>query len=86
MIPYFAAAGHWHYLRYSIVYLMKMSKLPNVVLNKFLNGEHAMRHENGLWNSIWSDQMIESTVMRYGKGPTGMIGIIFNDKALDQRG
>ena len=84
MIPYFAAAGHWHYLRYSIVYLMKMTKLPEDLLIMFPGGEHSMRHQNGLWNSIWSDQMIETTVMRYGHGPSGMVGITFNDKALDR--
>ena len=45
---------------------MKMTRLPGGLLSKFLVGEHAMRHQNGLWNSIWSDQMIETTVMRYG--------------------
>ena len=43
MIPYFAAAGHWHYLRYAIVYLMKMTNLPEDLLAKFLAGEHTMR-------------------------------------------
>ena len=28
MLPYFAATGHWHYLRYATVYLIKMTKLP----------------------------------------------------------
>ena len=84
MIPYFAAAGHWHYLRYSIVYLMKMTRLPEGLLSKFLAGEHAKQYQDGLWNSIWSDQMIETTVMRYGHGPSGMVGITFNEKALDR--
>ena len=32
MIPYFSATGHWHYLRYSIVYLMKMTRLSEGLL------------------------------------------------------
>lgn len=42
MISYFAAASHWHYLRYSLVYMMKMTKLPENQLSKFLAGEYVM--------------------------------------------
>ena len=52
MLPYFAAAGYWHYLRYATVYLIKMTKLPSELFHKLLTREHAMRHCNGLWNSI----------------------------------
>ena len=47
MLPYFAAAGHWHCLRYASVYIVKMTKLPKNLLKNFLDGEHAMRHQNG---------------------------------------
>ena len=63
---------------------MKMTKLPKYVLKKCLDGEHAMCHRNGIWNSIWSDVMIETTVMRYGHDPNGMMGLTFNEKALDR--
>ena len=59
-----------------------MAKLPKNLLKKFLDGEYAMRHQNSIWNSIWSDMMIETTVMRYGHGPNGMTGLTFNEKAL----
>ena len=52
MLPYFAAADHWHYLRYATVYLIRMAKLPSDLFKKFLTREHAMRHCNGHWNSI----------------------------------
>ena len=29
-----------------------------------------MRHQDGIWNGIWSDMMIETTYMRYGKATT----------------
>ena len=61
MLPYFAT-----------VFLIKLTKLPSELLRKFLTKEHAMRHFNEIWNSIWSDMMIETTVMRYGQGPAGM--------------
>ena len=38
---------HWHCLRYASVYIMKMTKLPKNLLKNFLDGEHAMRHQNG---------------------------------------
>ena len=84
MLPYFAAAGQWHYFRYATVYLIKMTKLPKEPLGKFIDGKHAMRHQNGIWNAIWSDMMIETTVMCYGHGPTGMKGLTFTEKALDR--
>ena len=80
MLPYFTAAGHWHYLRCASVCLMKMTKLPKNLLKNFLDGEHATRHQNGIWNSIWLDMVIETTVMRYGHG---LNGIRFNEKVLD---
>lgn len=38
-------------------------------------GEHVMRHKPGIFNSLWSDMFIETTFMRYGHGPGGIIGI-----------
>lgn len=84
MLPYFGAAAHWNYFRYGIVYIMKMSKMPMELLKHFLNREHVMRHQPGIWNGIWSDMMIETTMMRYGHGPNGVIGITFNQKALER--
>ena len=83
MLPYFGAAGHWNYLRYGLAYLIKMSQLPPDLVKQLLQEEHAMCHRSSLWNSIWSDMMIETTVMRYGHGPSGMIGITLNEKALE---
>ena len=48
MLPYFAAAGYWHYFRYATVYLIKMTKLPSELLHKFLTEKHNIRHCNGL--------------------------------------
>ena len=53
-----------------------MERLPPEVLKSFLNGEHVMKH--GYWNSIWSDMFIETTFMKYGKGPGGLIGVTLN--------
>lgn len=63
---------------------MKMTKMPMDLLKHFMKGEHVMRHKPGLWNAIWSDMMIETTAMRYGHGPAGVIGITLNQKALQR--
>ena len=34
-----------------------------------------MRHQQGYWNSIWSDMYIETTLVYYGKGPGGIVGV-----------
>ena len=41
-----------------------------------------MRHQTGLWNGMWSDMFIETTFMRYGHGPGGLIGITVKPSAL----
>ena len=68
MIAYFFAAGHWKYVRESIVYLRAMEKLPNSLLYKFMNGEHVVHLKDGLFIRIWSDMAIETTSMKFGKG------------------
>ena len=75
MMPYFFAAGHVNYIRYALCYIKTMEKLPIAVLHSFLRGEHVARHQEGIWNAIWVDMLIETTFMRYGKGPTGLIGV-----------
>ena len=75
MLPYFFAAGHVNYARYGLCYLREMKRLPQEVLSHFMKGEHVMHHSAGLWNGIWSDMMIETTFMRYGHAPGGIVGI-----------
>ena len=82
MIPYFFAAGHSNYARYGLYYLRDMKRLPEEVRLKFMNGAHVMRHQMGLFNGIWSDMFIETTFMRYGHGPSGIIGITLQPSTL----
>ena len=39
-----------------------------------MKGEHVLRHREGIWHGIWSDMMIETSYMKFGKGPSGIIG------------
>jgi hypothetical protein len=82
MMPYFFASGHVNYARYDLYYLRSMQRLHPAVLKQFMEGEHVMHHQDGLWNGIWSDLFIETTYMRYGKGPSGIIGSTLNDSTL----
>ena len=43
-----------------------MSRLPATILDPFLKGEHVMHHQQGIWNGIWSDMMIETSYMKFG--------------------
>lgn len=82
MIPYFFAANHTNYARYGLYYLMCMEKLPLDILEHFMKGGHVMRHQDGIWNGIWVDMLIETTFMRYGKGPGGLIGVTLNPETV----
>ena len=82
MIPYFFAAGHHHYARYATYYLNDMRNLPPEIEERFLRGEHTTRHQRGLWNGIWSDMLIETTFMKYGKGPGGLIGVTLQQRSV----
>ena len=47
-----------------------------------MKGEHVTCHKRGIWNSIWSDMVIETTYMKFEKGPGGIIGVITQPRAL----
>ena len=64
-----------------LYYLRSMKRFPSQ-MQRFLRGEHVMRHKPCLWNGIWSDMYIESTFMKYVHGPGGIIGITLNTNAL----
>ena len=82
MLPYFFAAGHVNYARYGLCYLREMERLPQEVLSHFMKGGHVMHHSDALWNGIWSDMMTETTFMRYGHAPEGIVGITLKPETL----
>ena len=83
MMPYFFAARHPNYSRYGLYYLRSIASMPKEVLEKFLKGEHVTRHISGLWNGMWTDMMIETTFMKYAKGPHGIIGFTLRPETLN---
>ena len=80
MLPYFFAACHWNYAKDGVVYVQMMENLPVYVLNPLMKGEHVVRLQEGLWNSIWMDMAIESMYMKIGKGPSGLIGVTTQER------
>ena len=82
MMSYFRAAGHMTYARHGLYFLRSIEPLPKEVLKKFLKDEHVMRRQAGLWNGMWSDMFMETTFMRYGHGPGGLIEITLNESAM----
>ena len=43
-----------------------------------------MRHRRRIWNAMWSDMFIETTFMRYGHGPGGLIGITLKKSTMQR--
>ena len=81
MMPYFYSAGHWNYFRDGLIYLRTIEHLSDTLLEKFLVGEHVIHLQKGFWNGVWSNMAIESTYMKTGKGPRGMIGTTTNERS-----
>jgi hypothetical protein len=75
MLPYFYAAGHWHYARHISWYLQEMSCLPQDAKTDLIAGAFVCRHSTGVWNSVSADQFGEQTYIRYGKSKGGLVGI-----------
>ena len=84
MMPYFFASGHVNYARYGLYYLRSMEALPHEVSERFLKGQHTMRHIAGASNATWSDMYIESTFMRFGHSQGGLTGITLNSNATQR--
>ena len=51
-----------------------------------MKGEHVKRLQEGLWNSIWTEMAIESTDMKIGKGPSGLIGVTTEERTVKANG
>ena len=56
MLPYFFAAGHWHYAWHITWYLQEMSCLPEDLKSDLMAGAFVCRHREGVWNSVSADQ------------------------------
>ena len=76
MMPYFYAANHGNYARYGLIYIMYMLRMKDNIREKFMQGQHVMRHIKGCWNGTWSDMLMETTAIRQGKGNLRQGGLV----------
>ena len=81
MLPYFMAAGCYHYARYGTFYVHHMRSLSPTVL-KQLQHDCSLRRLPGYCNGIPTDQFIETTYMRLGHGPGGATGLAINERHM----
>ena len=59
-----------------------MEHLPDDRLQEFLKSKHVMPHNQGMWNVVWSDMIIESTFLRYGHLAGGLTRLTLKPSGL----
>ena len=60
-----------------------MYGLPEEVTKKFQKGLHVARLTDGYFNGLWSDMLIETTLMRFGSAPQGgLVGITLQPNSV----
>ena len=75
MLPYFAAAGHHHYLKSGYMYLQQMCNLNAThpdVYKAFSSGNHVVRRSDIYWAGLSTDLVIEQVLMRSVKSTGGL--------------
>ena len=75
MLPYFAASGHFLYLKSAYCYVQQMQELQTknpIVYECFLNGYHIVRRSDKFFAGIGTDLMIEQELMRSVKTTGGL--------------
>ena len=71
----FAATGHFNYAKSARFYVQQMQQLDMThpwLFEMFSNGFHAVRRMNRHWSGLWSDLVIEQTLMRSMKTRGGL--------------
>ena len=71
----FAATGHRNYAKCTRIYVQEMNDWMGSnewLRNQFEAGRHAVRRSNRFWAGIWSDLVIEQTLMRSIKCTGGL--------------
>ena len=68
MLNLFAANGHINYAKSSRLYIKQMRELQEThpwLFEKFTEVYHAVRRSDRFWSGLWSDLVIEQTLMRF---------------------
>ena len=75
MLNLFAASGHINYAKSARLYIQQMRALPEThpwLQHYFISGAHAVRRSTRNWAGLWSDLVIEQTLMRSIKSRGGL--------------
>ena len=75
MLSLFAASGHPNYAKSARLYaqqMMSLSKKHPWLHEQFENGKHAVRRSQRYWAGLWSDLVIEQTLMRSVRSTGGL--------------
>jgi len=75
MLPFFAAAGHFHYAKSARLYLQFMQSLDTIhpdVYQNFMSGLHVIRRSDRCWAGLSTDLVIEQVLMRSLKTTGGL--------------
>ena len=76
MLNLFASMGHIHYAKSARLYLQKMLQLDQEypwLSEQFMkHGYHTVRRTDRFWSGLWSDLIIEQTMMRSIKSQGGL--------------
>lgn len=77
VLPFFHASGHFQYARCAHLYLQDMLQLQSQMNPREFElfaqqGYFTMRRSDAFWAGVWSDMIIEQTLMRSMKSSGGM--------------
>ena len=75
MLTLFAATGHNKYATSARFYVQQMKSLQQDhpwLFQQFTNGEHSVKRSRHSWAGLWSDLVIEQTLMRSVKSRGGL--------------
>ena len=75
MLNLFVSTGHINYAKSARFYIQRMKSLQEHhpwLFEQFTKGEHAVMRSNHSWAGLWSDLVIEQTLMRSVKSKGGL--------------
>lgn len=77
MIPYFHASGHFAYAKSSHLYLQQMRKLQSCMSEYEFDriteqSFFTVRRTEKFWSGVWTDMLIEQSLMRLIKSRCGL--------------
>ena len=92
MLHVFAAAGHHNYAKAARLCVQMMKTYEKglaeeiAIISSFKeNGNHVVMYSSNEWSGVWSDLIIEQTLMKNSKSEGGISGSRFRNAESAQR-